>query len=566
MHPWEQTFHWLATTGNRAAVEVLLRALESPLLVLRRAAVVALMRRADEEAHRAVLTQINPADELWGDSFAILPTPFLDYLRQVLVRGPGDLRAAVCQFIVATAQFDFIPLLAHLLENRELQPREVVASTLQELCRKLGVGLQEGESSGEGVQVVRVAEQVRRALAVATGRFSKHQSREVVEGLIVLAAGNSRLLMDIFRSGFHPARQVLTEILMHDTARPVLRVLCDFLRHSDAPDEAVRIIDQRSDLPFLRELLRTVGAQPTANVRRRLKALRRLQCLQHLDNLLAALEESEQEALAALAVHSGLPRSEAFKIVEKLLTQGMPAGRRAAAEALDEFQGAQANALALRAMSDPDPLVQAAILPQLRRRGVVGALPHIIRLLESPHPAVRKAARKSLREFSFARFLQVWDLLPPHVRQNTGMLVKRVDGRTPALLRAELVSPFRLRRLRALSVAQELELVPRLESAIIPLLQDEDHAVRAEAAAALAQSDSVVSYQALVEALNDPNTVVRAIAARSLEQRRQRGETHRPNGAAAGPCAPTAGDAAPLSEAPSPNVPAPGTVAQESPP
>lgn len=566
MHPWEQTFHWLATTGNRAAVELLLRALKSPHLALRQAAVVALMRRPDEEAHQAVLTQINPAEETWGESFAVLPTPFLDYLRQVLVRGPVDLRATVCQFIAATGQFDFIPLLAHLLENRELQPREVVASTLQELCRKLGVGLQEGTSSGEGAQVARVAEQVRRALAVATGRFSKHHSREVVEGLIVLAGGNSRLLLDVFRSALHPARQVLVEILSHDTTRPTLRVLCDFLRHADTPDDVLRIIGQRGDLPFLKELLRTVGAQPGPIVRRQLKALRRLRCLEHLDTVLAALEESEQEALAALAVHSGLPRSEGFKIVEKLLTEGLPAGRRAAAEALNEFQGAQANALALRAMSDPDPLVQAAILPQLRRRGVVGALPHIIRLLESPHPAVRKAARRSLREFSFARFLQVWDLLPPHVRQNTGMLVKRVDGRTAMLLRAELVSPFRLRRLRALSVAQELELVPRLESAIIPLLQDEDHAVRAEAAAALAQSDSVVSYQALVEALHDPNAVVRAVAARSLEQRRQRGQREQAKGAAGNPCPAAAADAAPLSDAPSQTILGSGTVAQESPP
>lgn len=525
MHPpWEKTFDWLGTTGNRAAVELLLRALKSGTPQIRRAALLALMRRPEKNAHLVVLRDIDRTDDCWQDCLRILPGTFQEFLRDQLVHGDPHQRQEVCRFLVDTDQFDFVPLLAHLLENRKIQPRDALAGTLQALCRKLGTLVEAASAGNEATQIMRTAEQVRRALNIAADRYAKHEAPEILESLLLLSAGYSRLFLEIIRQPGHAARSVLLHLLSTDTSSATLKVLCDFLHQADAPQEVLRIISQRSDLPFLRHLLHSVKTPLSTTVRRHLKSLRSLKWLDNLEGLLPSLDETEQSALVEIVVHSGVPRQEALRVVGKVLTKGLPGARRTAAEALADFHGAEANELALRAMSDPDPLVQAAILPQLRQRGVVGALPHIIRLLESPHPAVRKAARKSLREFSFSRFLQVWDLLPADIRQNTGMLVKRVDGRTSLLLRAELLSPFRLRRLRALSVAQELHLVPRVESAIIPLLKDEDHAVRAEAAAALAQSDSVWSYQALVDALEDPNAVVRAIAQRSLELRRQRQE------------------------------------------
>jgi len=526
MHPpWEKTFDWLGTTGNRAAVELLLRALKSETLGIRRAALLALMRRPEKDAHLVVLQEIDRTDDGWRDCFKTLPSAFQEFLRDQLVHGDPNRRREVCQFLVDTDQFDFVPLLAHLLENRKVVPRDALASTLHALCRKLGTLVETSPAGNEATHIMRTAEQVRRALNIAADRYAKHEAPEILESLLLLSTGYSRLFLEIIRQPGHAARGVLLHLLTTDTSSATLKVLCDFLNQPDAPQEVLRIISRRADLPFLRHWLHTVSRPLPATVRRHLKSLRSLKLLENLEGLLPILDETEQSALVEIVVHSGVSRQEALRVVGKVLTEGLPGARRAAAEALADFHGAEANELALRAMSDPDPLVQAAILPQLRQRGVVGALPHIIRLLESPHPAVRKAARKCLREFSFSRFLQVWALLPADIRQNTGMLVKRVDGRTSLLLRAELLSPFRLRRLRALSVAQELNLVPRVESAIIPLLKDEDHAVRAEAAAALAQSDSVWSYQALVDALEDPNAVVRAIAQRSLELRRQRQES-----------------------------------------
>ena len=191
-----------------------------------------------------------------------------------------------------------------------------------------------------------------------------------------------------------------------------------------------------------------------------------------------------QRIAVQFAVRSGVNRRAVFKLLETVLQRGKPAGRCASAEALSQFNGAEANSLAIRALLDPDPQVQARILPQLRNRGIPGAVSKLIELLDSPHDVVRAAARESLAEFSFERFVASYDLLDEDVRRSTGDMVAKVDPTALAALKQELASPSRSRRLRAISMALTMDMVTRIEHALHDALLDEDHLVRAEAARA----------------------------------------------------------------------------------
>jgi HEAT repeat protein len=158
---------------------------------------------------------------------------------------------------------------------------------------------------------------------------------------------------------------------------------------------------------------------------------------------------------------------------------------------------------------------------QLRRRGIPGAMSRLLALVESPHAVVRRAVRESLAEFSFPRFLAGFDLLDEEVRRSTGLLVKRIDPETVPLLRLELKSKMRTRRLRGLAVAETIDLVEPIEREIIALLADEDHLVRAGAAAALARTGSEASRLALGGALHDSSPRVCETAEQSLRERDQ---------------------------------------------
>jgi HEAT repeat protein len=213
-----------------------------------------------------------------------------------------------------------------------------------------------------------------------------------------------------------------------------------------------------------------------------------------------------------------MKRADVFRLIDHLMAGGKTKGRRAAALALAAFTGAEANALAMRALADDDPHVQAAVLSQIRNRGIPGALPKLIEMIDSPHEVIRDAAQGSLGEFSFRRFLAAYDMIDEEVRRSTGMLVKKIDPTTIPMLKEQLSSKSRTRRLRSLSLAATIDAVDELGDMIIGLLSDGDHLVRGEAARALAGGRSPAVIAALEEALDDSSTAVREAAAESLER------------------------------------------------
>ena len=203
----------------------------------------------------------------------------------------------------------------------------------------------------------------------------------------------------------------------------------------------------------------------------------------------------------------------------------------AAAAALAQFNGAEANALCLKALHDADPLVQADAVRQLRQRGIPGALARLLELLASSHDVVRAAVRESLAEFNFKRFLAAFDVLDEEVRRSTGSMVRKIDTEATAQLQEELTAKSRTRRLRAIAVATAMGALSDLERPLLDRLHDEDHVVRAEAARALAACNTAAVRQALLEATGDRSVVVQEAAEQSLRELKQtapRGEPAAP--------------------------------------
>ena len=170
------------------------------------------------------------------------------------------------------------------------------------------------------------------------------------------------------------------------------------------------------------------------------------------------------------------------------------------------------------ALESGDPAIQAAVVPQLRQRGIPGALSRLVEQLDSPHELVRQAARKALAEFSAERFLAAYDLLDDEVRHTTGALVRKIDPAALTTLTEELKSPSRTRRLRALGAANAAQVIVELEPRVLKLLTDNDHIVRTEAARVLAACDTPTSRRALREALLDRSVTVQEAAEYSLRQ------------------------------------------------
>jgi hypothetical protein len=234
-------------------------------------------------------------------------------------------------------------------------------------------------------------------------------------------------------------------------------------------------------------------------------------------NLLLALNGEEQRGAIHLIMASGMSRLRVFEVIDFLLTHGAAEARREAASALNEFRGEQACASVIRALEDDDPIVRAIAVRQLRERGTRGARATLLDLIDSPHEAVREAARESLAEFTFERFLATFRTLDDETLAETGQFVKRVDPLALEGLRNELKSPIRVRRFRAVQMAVAMTAVSDVEPLIIELLLDEDQVIRAATVEALMQSPSAASRMALQNVILDRSEIVRDAAERTLQ-------------------------------------------------
>ena len=396
-----------------------------------------------------------------------------------------------CQAAVWFREYDLIPTLLTVLQDANSPHADLAAETLLELLEHLYDELAGTRDRSDRRDPQMIRRFVVGALEPAVQRFGQHKRREVIEAFLLLVGRDNVTLKQILQSPHHPALAAMVETLTRSGRKGVVRLLLSLLDDPHMPTGALAVIGGRDDLPFIQYLLRKIGREPAPAVAQNLKRIDSLAWLrdgarsEESKRLWESLDDAGQHALVRLVMASGIPRLQAFTVIEEMLLRGKPGGRREAARALAEFHGAEANALAMTAVKDHDPQVQAQIVAQLRGRGIPGVLPGLVEMVDSPHAVVRKAARESLAEFSFRRFLGAFDMLDDQVRQSTGMLVKKIDPQTVPQLKEEMGSPMRTRRLRALLIARLIDVVAPLEEPILGLLEDDDHMVRMEAAAAL---------------------------------------------------------------------------------
>jgi len=513
------TLQLLGNTPNEAAVRVLVPALDSPCAAIREGALAAILSRRSPAGHREVLRRLHAADDR---SRAIVEEQrgrMAQALRDAVLGSDMQLCRNGCRAAVWFREYDLIPALITAVEDQSSPNGELAGRTLVEL-----VGLLYAELAGPRHDPSRrdpelVRRHVLGSLERSMERFASHRRREILEAYLLLVHRDSVVLKQVLNDPHHAAFMALVDVLSKSPAPGVIGLLLAFLDDPGAPSAALSVVSNRCDLAFLKYLLRKIGHEPSTAVRQNLKRIESVGWLENGTAVLDEFDEAAQHAAVRLVMISSVSRARAFAVVQHLLLYGKPKGRRAAAEALNEFNGAEANALVLKALDDEDPQVQANVLVQLRRRGILGALPRLVEKVDSQHAVVRRAARMSLDEFNFQRFLAAFDMLDDEVRQSTGTLVRKVDPQTVPQLQAEMQSHVRSRRLRALSIAHVIDVVGQLEETIVGLLHDDDHMVRAEAARALSRGESLRSWEALHEAVHDRSTMVQQAAGESIRDR-----------------------------------------------
>ena len=510
------TLQTLASTENEAAVGLLLAALDSPQRPIQEGALRALLSRRSARAEAAVLMRWQSLSTYYRSLVAERTGWIAGAIRDAIASRDAHRFTCACSAAIATHDYDLIPSLVTIVQDKAHPHVVQAAETVLELAELLYE-----ELAGPRDYRIRRDPQLQRAhvlvsLEKGVGTFAQHGRSELLEAFLLLAnrdnAALKRTLQSPSDSNFAP----LIEILTHNSRPGVVRLVLNYLDDPHAPLAVLQALARRQEITFLRQLFRRIGNEPSQAVKMNMKRIESIAWVSENIAVLASLGDNEQPGAVQLASCSGIPRRQAFEVIAFVLNFGTVAGRRAAALALGEFSGPDADELALATLADDDAQVRANIIRQLRLRSTPGALTHLLKLVDSPHQIEREAAQSCLEEFHFARYIAAFDGLSDEVRRSTGTLVKKIDSQTLPLLVAELESPARNRRKRGLEVAIAIDAVEQLHDAVAAILGDEDQFLRLEAVRALASCDSPSSRQALREALLDSCPLVQQAAERAL--------------------------------------------------
>jgi hypothetical protein len=510
------TFRTLAETDSPSAFRLLLAGLDHSWPAIHREALIGLLLRRRPECQREILLRWPELWRCWQRVLYAHRDRMSRAVREAVTGADPQLCVLGCEAAVCLDYYDIVPNLIGVLQAPSPSCVETVAATVLRLADRLyeELALPKERARRRNPQLVR--EHLLHSLEIGVQRYSRHRRREVVEAFLVLAGRDNVTLKLILQNPNHSEYAIILELLSKSSRPGVIRLLLSFLDDPQPPLTALNVLASRCDVPFVRYLLRKIGREQPPVMRQNLRRLSAIAWLKTPQAMLEQLDDDGQHALVRLTMGIHQPREQAFAILQCVLQHGRPGGRCAAAEALAEFSGEEANRLAIDAIEDPDPAVQAAMLVQLRGRRISGALPRLVDMVDSPHEVVREAVRKSLVEFTFPRYLAAFDLLDDDVRCSTGLLVRKIDPQTVPLLQAELRSLVRQRRLRGLLITRTIDAVEELELTVIALLRDEDHVIRSEAALTLAGCPTNTTRQALEEALNDRSQTVQEAARKSL--------------------------------------------------
>jgi HEAT repeat protein len=512
------TFNVLSKTDNESTVRILLPALDSPNATIQEGALSALLSRRNPSGLGEILRRIPLLSQRWKYIIQQHAGRMTGTMRDAMLGSDETQYLNACKGAVMFSDYDLIPTLLTAMEDSSQSKADTAAETLMQLAVRLYDEAAHPDENSARRDTQWIHQHAASCLETSVQRFGRHKRREVIEAFLLLVKPDNSVMNQILESPHHVSYLVLIDVLSRSSHHGVMRLLLDYFDNPRMPSSLLSVASNRCDLMFIRNFLHKVGRKPSDAVRQNLKRMKNIAWLKNSKIIVNNLDDAGQHSLVVLVMSSGIARTQAFSVIEYILELGKPGGRREAARALAVFNGSEANTLALRALGDPDPQVQANVLPHIRRRGIPGGLQRLVEMLDSPHLVVRQAAREALGEFSFARFLGTFEMLDDEARKTTAVIVKKIDQHTIPLLREELQTPVHFRRLRGLQIVRAMDVACLVEELVIEMLKDEDQILRAEAAAALGGCRSPAARSALEKALHDGSVAVREAAQRSLKE------------------------------------------------
>jgi HEAT repeat protein len=514
----QATFQFLARTENGAALEILIAGLDYPHQTIRCNCVRTLLDRRSPEGHREVFRRLSSMDEQCREVVQDRPERLVGAATEALQNPSPQACRAACEAIASVRLYGVLPALTSVLADTKTAHAALLAQTALRLTELFYAELSGVDDHPKRKRQESLRDRITSCLEYAVRKFHRHKRGEVVEAFLLVAKPTNATLRQLLQRPKESSHAPILGLLSSSLRGGVLRLLLGFLEDPQMPRVVRKVLSSRCDAKFVEHLLWTIGPKPSKVVTRTLSRFKSIAWAEPGNPLFDTLDDTAQAAAVRLMLASSIDRQKALEVIGHLLLMGKPGGRRGAAKALKHFDDPAVSDLILQALDDEDAQVRASLLVQLRPRRIPDAYSLLVHMVDSPEEEVKQALRKAMPEFTLGQFLPNVEAMDEELRPMAGHLVRKIDPDIVPQLAAAMEGLSPLGRRRAVVGASAMGLVQELEEAVIRLLSDEDHMVRAAAAKALADCKSMPTWEALRDALLDQSFVVQQAAEQSLEQ------------------------------------------------
>jgi hypothetical protein len=511
----------LAHSRNQAAVPVLIAALGSRRLEIRLGAIHGLAVRRNPEGHAVLLARMPDFGErdlaVLADSVLRSSHRMQQTLREALLADQLGLCESACRVILLGRVYQLLPALIEVSENQRHRHSAQALATVVQLARLLHEEML-ARLKDRTCEPRLIRRQVLPALEQSVMRFETHKRLEIIDAFLLLVPPNNETLLRILNDRTNPSHQPIIDSLTTSAQVPILDLLTQLAHDTKAPQSALKIVAGRHDRKFVDYLLYNLRSPVPLRVLENFKRVSSVAWLNERRDTLVELDGGAQAAAVTIANVGAVGRATLLSLLEFLLKEGQPEGRRASCDALADFHERHVTQLVVGTLQDSDPRVQAAAVKQLRERRVPNAMERLIVLLDDPAPEVRDAARSSLSEFSFVRYRKSFDSMDQPSRTKMGALVAKVDLSTPQRLGELLGAPSVSTKLHALEMVSAMDAADSVIEQLAQLSTHADPTVRIATIETLGSCRHADPLPLLFEAELDPNLYVREAASRTVDE------------------------------------------------
>lgn len=510
MKTFQKLFRLLRTLDDPLVDHSMAKALETADRLGMRLLVLSLLERRSKFGMPAILRHFDLLDQGIRKTLFDHAADLEDSIRPACDTSDPAALINVADYMVRSGSHRQACLLAGMLHHADAKVVRTAAAAILDLARLLA-------ASPPTVATPRKTAALAHAIAQGAASYHLHGRRDVLLAAACLAPHRHRQVIERLTDTRHDALPALRDLIRKVDDREIGRSLVYFLGIEPLRAQAIEGLNTAAagrNLPALIEASHLTLA-PEIHV-----AIRKLHDPLHLVPAASgvdALSPATQRLLPRWINALNFDTHQRAANLSAAVSAADPFARLAAMQSLMTLDDESAREAIATLTFDAEPALARIALRHLVNLKWPKLGAWLIRLLESPHPDLRRMAERELSNLGFAHLWNQWETLSPGMRQTAGAALIKIDRQFHRQLAERMHSDHPGERLRAVMIARQLKQETYFEPQLLKLIKDGDEKVVSAAAAAMGNiPDSPRAVEALRGSLAHPDDRVRSNAVESL--------------------------------------------------